>query len=235
MLRRFQRLEKMPRTSPEFLTVHRASCIMKNPDQPITCAALGSHFSSELLYFNQGLQWVSDFNSTITMYFKISFYLELQANEYQITHLLSKKNILPSLTTQYNATVIPEIVRDATGVIPKIACESDRVNMSTCCNTCHQLIELLFQETGLTYLAEIRVCFSHDLRLVDCEEHHTGEKRLLPLLSVSDCPTHKLITYPSDASSESVQWLKKNYILKRKLEKQEKLERLRNKSFRFFH
>jgi len=160
-----------------------------------TCAALDSHFSSELLYFNQGLQW---------------------ANEYQMTHLLSENNIVPSLTTQYNATVISEIVREATGVIPKIACESDR-------------------ETGLTYLAEIRVCFSRDLRLIDCEEHRNGEKRLPPLLSVGDCPTHKLITYPSDASSESVQWLKKNYGLKRKLDKQEKLERLRNKSFRLLH
>jgi len=150
-----------------------------------TCAALDEHFSSEMLYFNQGIQW---------------------ANKYQLSDYLSKSNIIPSLISQYNASVISQIIANEIGAIPMIGCESDR-------------------ETGLTYLAEIRICFHRDLTLIDCK-HHSHRKQLPPLQSVGDCPTHKLIFYPSDASRESVLWLKRKHSQKRKLDKQ---VRLRNK------
>jgi len=148
-----------------------------------TCAALDKHFSSEMLYFSQGIQW---------------------ANQYQITNLLSENSIVPSLTSQYNASIISEIITDSVGAIPSIGCESDR-------------------ETGLTYLAEIRICFHRNLTLIDCK-HHSSEKLLPPLQSVGDCPTHRLIFYPSDVSSDSVQWLKRKYSQKRKLDKQKRLK-----------
>jgi len=150
-----------------------------------TCAAFDKNFSSEKLYFEKGLEW---------------------ADEYQYANLLSENNIIPSLSTQYNATVISEIIANAIGVIPTVGCESDR-------------------ETGLTYLAEIRICFKRDLSLINCK-HQSNKKQLPPLQSVGDCPTHKLIYYPSDVSSKSVLSLKRKVSLERKLNKQEKLKNM---------
>ena len=55
--------------------------------------------------------------------------LKFQADEYQYANLLSENNIIPSLSTQYNATVISEIIANAIGVIPTVGCETDRVNI----------------------------------------------------------------------------------------------------------
>jgi len=148
--------------------------------------------------------------------------LIFQANQYQITNLLSENSIVPSLTSQYNASIISEIITDSVGAIPSIGCESDRVNTFTT-SGCTTHVLIILQETGLTYLAEIRICFHRNLTLIDCK-HHSSEKLLPPLQSVGDCPTHRLIFYPSDVSSDSVQWLKRKYSQKRKLDKQKRLK-----------
>jgi len=115
--------------------------------------------------------------------------------------ILGKHNILPSVDELYNATSIWLVVKTEIGATPTVSCVLDKVlkfkkketseivNISILCN----FYMCIIQESGLTYLSEIRMCFRRgDLQLVDCNEGHHSSN------GIGNCPPHKLIHYPGN-------------------------------------
>jgi ribonuclease T2 len=131
-----------------------------------TCAAIHPSFATEQLYFSQGINW---------------------AKNYHMGTILNAAQISPTMSSSYNSTKIWQVIRDALGYDISIACDSDK-------------------ETGATYLSEIRMCFGKNLRLIDCTlQHlsntpsfrvHSKAKSAFHSMSLTNCPVHKLISYP---------------------------------------
>jgi len=105
--------------------------------------------------------------------------------KYHMHQILTDKHIYPTMSALYNATTVWQALRDAIGFDPSIACELDK-------------------DTGVTYLSEIRLCFHKDLSLINCRSQHISPhiqsrvKSLFQTMSLTNCPIHKLISYPGN-------------------------------------
>lgn len=104
-------------------------------------------------------------------------------------------NIIPSFSIRYNATKIHEVLKSVLGVDAAVGCEFDKVFIARPSYK-DKIIEFVDhcrkQKTGLTYLSEIRLCFTKELQLMSCQHHHKTQM----YGSVMDCPVQKEIAYP---------------------------------------
>lgn len=92
--------------------------------------------------------------------------------QYSMAPLLARSGVLPD--ENHNVMEIQEAIKNTLNKNPSIHCIKDR-------------------ETGDTYLSEIRICFSKQLELVDCD----GVVRTFEENVLTNCPADTQIHYPS--------------------------------------
>lgn len=92
--------------------------------------------------------------------------------QYSMSPLLAKSGVLPD--KNFNVLQINQAIKNQLKKNPSIHCIKDR-------------------ETGDTYLSEIRICFSKQLELVDCD----GVVKTFEENALTNCPTDTQINYPS--------------------------------------
>lgn len=103
---------------------------------------------------------------------------------YNLTNILSEADILPSVNKGYDVVDIVNAIRVHLGVNPVVECR---------------------KEKGKSTLFEIRICFTKELKIVDCDGvvHGTSGNVL------TNCDrTQKILYLPYSTTSGLVQWYK---------------------------
>lgn len=95
--------------------------------------------------------------------------------QHTMTDLLAKANIQPN--KQYNIVELNDAIRSVLNRNPSIHCIHEK-------------------HTGAVYLSEIRICFSKQLELMDCDGIHFEGMRYEGDL-ITNCDSKKPINYPS--------------------------------------
>lgn len=93
-----------------------------------------------------------------------------------MTDLLNKANIQPD--KQYTIAELHDGIRSTLSHNPSIHCIREK-------------------HTGAIYLAEIRICFSKQLELIDCDGIHFEDALYSSNGIITNCDSRKPINYPS--------------------------------------
>ncbi|CAH2108606.1 unnamed protein product [Euphydryas editha] len=102
-----------------------------------------------------------------------SFGIDLLQN-FSMTNILQSENIVPSNTKEYSVVEINNAIKQKLGVDPAIECK---------------------KENGESYLAEIRICFTKDFKITNCDGIMT--RKVVDYHSVlTNCNLSKKILYP---------------------------------------
>ncbi|XP_045768089.1 ribonuclease Oy [Maniola jurtina] len=102
--------------------------------------------------------------------------------QYSMSEILQSKNIVPSNTQQYSVVDINNAIKEKLGVDPVIECK---------------------KEDGESYISEIRICFTKNLKPTDCDGVVTGMD-VDGQTILTNCDMSENITYPHYGSSNNL-------------------------------
>lgn len=123
-------------------------------------------------------------------------------HQYNMEKVLAAGNIFPSTDDNlFNVQTMWLSIKTVLGKNPAIECIHD-------------------PKSGLDYLMEIRICFTKELQLTDCDgiksghRHHTYHTRFWTADPITNCPLDKNIVYPSKVPSPERVFQVSRYLIK---------------------